>query len=143
METASPCNRPHCRLQIPRMHRPMGDTSTYTHTDIHTHRDTHTGTHTQLVLYEESMSVGFCYTASLVYFFKVHGCLIAKIKKRIYPWTYFKFSDIHCFYLGHRQSQLGGATHQGIQELLASHQILADIALQAQHGWLAYAIQSQ
>ena len=81
METASPCNRPHCRLQIPRMHRPMGDTSTYTHTDIHT----------QLVLYEESMSVGFCYTASLVYFFKVHGCLIAKIKKRIYPWTYFKF----------------------------------------------------
>ena len=81
METASPCNRPHCRLQIPRMHRPMGYISTYTHTDIHT----------QLVLYEESMSVGFCYTASLVYFFKVHGCLIAKIKKRIYPWTYFKF----------------------------------------------------
>lgn len=91
METASPCNRPHCRLQIPRMHRPMGDTCTDTHTDIQTHRDTHTGTHIQLVLYEESMSVGFCYTASLVYFFKVHGCLIAKIKKRIYPWTYFKF----------------------------------------------------
>ena len=111
METASPCNRPHCRLQIPRMHRPMGDTSTYTHTDIHTHRDTHTGTHTQLVLYEESMSVGFCYTASLVYFFKVHGCLIAKIKKRIYPWTYFKFSDIYYFHLRHRQSQLGGAKH--------------------------------
>ena len=64
---------------------------THTHTDIHTDTDTHTGTHTQLVLYEESMSVGFCYTASLVYFFKVHGCLIAKIKKRIYPWTYFKF----------------------------------------------------
>ena len=111
METASPCNRPHCRLQIPRMHRPMGDTSTYTHTDIHTERDTHTGTHTQLVLYEESMSVGFCYTASLVYFFKVHGCLIAKIKKRIYPWTYFKFWDIYYFHLRHRQSQLGGAKH--------------------------------
>ena len=90
METASPCNRPHCRLQIPRMHRPMGDTSTYTHTDIHTERDTHTGTHTQLVLYEESMSVGFCYNSSLLYCFKFHGCLIVKIKK-IYPWTYFKF----------------------------------------------------
>lgn len=111
METASPCNRPHCRLQIPRMHRPMGDTSTYTHTDIHTHTNTHTGTHTQLVLYEESMSVGFCYTASLVYFFKVHGYLIAKIKKRIYPWTYFKFWDIYYFHLRHRQSQLGGAKH--------------------------------
>ena len=46
METASPCNSPHCRLQIPRMHRPMGDTSTYTHTDIHTktHKHIH-GTH--------------------------------------------------------------------------------------------------
>ena len=59
----------------------MGDTSTYTHTDIHTH--THTGTHTQLVLYEESMSVGFCYTASLVYFFKVHGCLSKNQEKNI------------------------------------------------------------
>ena len=46
METASPCNRPHCRLQIPRMHRPMGDTSTYTHTDTHTHTETHTQAHT-------------------------------------------------------------------------------------------------
>ena len=77
METASPCNRPHCRLQIPRMHRPMGDTCTDTQTHTHTH------THTQLVLYEESMSVSFCYTASLVYSFKFHGSLIAKIKERI------------------------------------------------------------
>ena len=46
METASPCNRPHCRLQIPRMHRPMGDTSTDTHTHTHTHTDTHTQAHT-------------------------------------------------------------------------------------------------
>ena len=44
METASPCNRPHCRLQIPRMHRPMGYISTYTHTDIHTHTQAHTHT---------------------------------------------------------------------------------------------------
>ena len=69
----------------------MGNTSTDTHTHRHTHTGTHTGTHTHLVFYEESMSVSFCYTASLMYFFKVHGCLIAKIKKRIYPWTYFKF----------------------------------------------------
>ena len=104
METASPCNRPHCRLQIPRMHRPMG-----THAQTHRHTDTHT--HTQLVLYEESMSVGFCYTASLLDSFKFHGCLIAKTITENPPGHKPRSQTFRYFRLGHRQSQLDSAKH--------------------------------